>query len=313
MWRKSRASDEQVLEAYSRLKSGRKAALEVGLSVPTVYLILAKHGVERHSNNPHYDRRKGHVTDEQIIESYNSHGNGLKAAKSLGVSEATVYTTLARHGIGTKKPRDRIRSFDPEMVEGLIRRYEEGLSIARISDETGVSAPTVWAYLQRAGVKTARRSRLSRGQKQEIRDGYLAGRHLIAIAVDAATTEQTVRRFLRAECKDIWNEGADRSGSKAPSYRGGRVVNRGRVYLLAEDDFAKSMADKRGYVYEHRLNLARKIGRPLLATETVHHIDGDPMNNDPANLQLRQGRHGKHVAMCCRDCGSRNIGPCQIE
>lgn len=56
-------------------------------------------------------------------------------------------------------------------------------------------------------------------------------------------------------------------------------------------------------VLEHRLVLARKLGRPLLSHETVHHKDGDRLNNHPSNLELRVGRHGRgattsHCATC---------------
>jgi len=138
---------------------------------------------------------------------------------------------------------------------------------------------------------------------------------LIEIAKRIGSTEQSVRRFLRAECKDIWVEGASRKGVRAPGYKGGRVVHRGYVYLLADrdDPIAMKMASASGYVLEHRLVLAHKLGRALSPKETVHHINGDPNDNRPENLQLRQGRHGKHVAMCCHDCGSRNVGPAPLE
>jgi len=45
-------------------------------------------------------------------------------------------------------------------------------------------------------------------------------------------------------------------------------------------------ADKKGYVYEHKLVVEKKIKRFLLKTEVVHHIDKDPSNNNIDNLML---------------------------
>ena len=55
---------------------------------------------------------------------------------------------------------------------------------------------------------------------------------------------------------------------------------------------------KQGYVYvkteqgwelEHRMVMAKTLGRPLKAGEIVHHKDEDRANNDPGNLVLCQG------------------------
>lgn len=46
------------------------------------------------------------------------------------------------------------------------------------------------------------------------------------------------------------------------------------------------MANKNGYVLEHRVVAENKIGRLLKDNEIVHHIDGDKHNNNPENLEV---------------------------
>jgi hypothetical protein len=81
------------------------------------------------------------------------------------------------------------------------------------------------------------------------------------------------------------------TGPNNPAWKGGVTYFKthgnyaGVRYVRCPVEFT-SMARRDGYVKEHRLLVAQAIGRPLLRSEVVHHIDHDPKNNSLDNLQL---------------------------
>lgn len=86
------------------------------------------------------------------------------------------------------------------------------------------------------------------------------------------------------------------TGEKNHSWKGGRTVSGGYIAIrIYQDDPMFEMTDSDGRVFEHRLVMARKLGRPLKRGETVHHKDGNRKNNNIENLELWFTNHSHGV------------------
>ena len=73
-----------------------------------------------------------------------------------------------------------------------------------------------------------------------------------------------------------------------PNWKGGKIANMSGYMqiLLSPDDFFYPMVRKRKYVYEHRLVMAKHLGRCLHSWEVVHHKNHIRNDNRIDNLYL---------------------------
>ncbi len=78
------------------------------------------------------------------------------------------------------------------------------------------------------------------------------------------------RRFCSKQCCWQW-----KTGDGNHRWKGGIRRGHDGGYLRVTDGR-----------YVHRIAMEKKLGRPLLSDEHVHHKDGNVLNNDPGNLEL---------------------------
>lgn len=258
--------------------------------------------------------RRNPVTDAQIVASYAITHSGQQTAKQFGIGLSTVQRVLTAHKIqrpGLIEWRKKATRFVGQ--ENAIREaYERGLTFEQLRTLFGVASDYAFKHaLRRAGADLRENPAplLRDGELKKIKTLNALGKGQVPISLALGRSQSFVSRVMRKHGITTNNRG----GPHHSMWKGGRFLSGGYVMVwLEKNDRFASMCNGAGYVLEHRLLMAKKLKRSLLKTETVHHINGDRSDNRLKNLELRQGKHGKHVAMCCLDCGSKNIGHARL-
>jgi transposase len=256
--------------------------------------------------------RRNPVTDEQIIAHYRESHSAYKTAEALGIGSTTVHRVLTKYN----EPRPGLEEYrrNATMFRGqeqeICDAYEAGATYDQLREKFGQASDYALQHaIKRVGGKLRQNTsyRLRPGELEKVREMAAAGLSQVKISLALDRSQSFVSHAMKTH--GIGTQKA--RGALHGKWNGGRWTDSSgyvRVWLDPNDPLFSSMAHSAGYILEHRLVMARKLGRALLPTETVHHIDGNRQNNDPINIELRQGKHGKHTAMVCLDCGSHNVG-----
>lgn len=124
----------------------------------------------------------------------------------------------------------------------------------------------------------------------EVQRRIAAGETQEHIAQALNLNRTTVQRWCRRFGWKTQRTGP-RSGEGHPCWKGGRIQIGNYWYIYAPNH---PNATQHRRVAEHRLVMETQLGRYLERTEVVHHLDRNPLNNAPENLQVFQ-TNGEHL------------------
>lgn len=310
------AQERQVVTAYEAGATCRELAAQYGCSDVSIRNALKRSGATMRttSESRAVRRRWGSEVEEEALQQYRDGLSVKQLAKHWGVRTSVISEFLERrqeplHPGGKDHPRFR----SLQQCQELASIYHEGTPASELAKRFKCSTPTIINALRKAGVKVSlgRPPFWTPERLTWIADEYTSGRSQQSIADELKVHQTAVSARLRQ--MGIYSYKHPR-GEDHHSWQGGRSAKKDQyvwVIPTAEDlQFCVPMSN--GYVQEHRLVMARALGRKLTEHETVHHIDGNKHRNVIENLQLRQGKHGKGVVMTCNSCGSHDIVATEI-
>ncbi len=167
-------------------------------------------------------------------------------------------------------------------TEEMLKKTSERMSGRKLSEETkikiGIASkgrPSFWKGKKRSE-ETKRKIKLNH-------KGRTGQPHLKATKTKMSLS---AKKYIKNNPRPL--------GNKHPNWKGGKV-KMGHDYIQIYNP-THPYANVKHYVLEHRLVMEKHIGRILLPTEVVHHINGIVDDNRIENLMLfsNNAEHSKY-------------------
>jgi DNA-binding CsgD family transcriptional regulator len=300
--------EEHALALYAEGKDAEEIAEVLRVNPATVRTALRRRGVQL-ARGP---RPNPHVAAQVLA----LHARGMtlgEIAVASGVPKPTVRQTLLREKAYAPGVAAAAVVLTETQLLTIADCFRAGSTSVQISNSLQIPVNAVRIGLKRLGLRRGHRGsppKVMGDMPEKMVAMYKAGSSVSEVALAFNVGHTTATKHLVRAGVELRQVGAP-AGEAHHWWKGGKGKSRGYliVRVYPEDphyDMGVSASEGGRYVMEHRLVMARHLGRSLTAFETVHHIDGNKENNALENLQLRQGRHGKGAAFVCALCGSAN-------
>jgi hypothetical protein len=305
--------DQEIARRYIEGETVNKIAASFGVSGIPVTNALKRCGVKRRTNADYSIWTATPESIDEILRLFDEGWSVKRIARHVHTKDMNISHVLKEAGLNPRLG-GKWKVFTDAQAAQLVTEHESGLSLSELARRYATSTTVIRNTLRRQGVESTYRKRQAFWTPERLAhltEMYQNGQSLADIGSVLGISYQTAQYRLRVLGLI---EHANR-GSTHHMWKGGRITTaQGYIHIHPSPE-QKLLAGptRNGYVPEHRLIMAIALGRPLTKGETVHHIDGNPSNNNLGNLQLRQGQHGKGVHMICNDCGSFDISAKELS
>ena len=287
-------NDEEIAALYLVGESSYSIGRRFGISDVTIQRALKRQGIPRRKGGPPRNWEDTEENRRALVAAYEAGESILAIAKRLRCRSQRIMRVLDESGLGWRHPGGKRRFGDEDAAE-FARAYQAGETLTQIGRRYGVSYVVVRQYLLRAGVPmrpVGAPAFWTGERKAEAARRYQAGEQIKDIAAAIGGDAGIVSRILRDAGLHVARDMP--SGADHHCWRGGRYIDPGGYVRMKVPDEDRHLADETvsGYVLEHRLVMARSLGRRLFKDETVHH-KRSKTENQIENLELWVSRHPK--------------------
>ena len=106
-----------------------------------------------------------------------------------------------------------------------------------------------------------------------------------ACSVDGCDRDAYARQLCRTHYRRRLNTGDERAGVPVREVSGKGFLHHG-YFVVPVPPSLRHLTNGESPTLQHRLVMAQMLGRPLFPDESVHHRNGDRLDNRPENLEL---------------------------